>query len=159
MTEITIMIVDDEEIIQESIKDALEDEGYKFVSAFNGQEGLELYKEHKPSLIILDLRMPKMNGIQFLDKLQVKPEDPFSVIVLTGHGDAEDMEKCYDLGIRTFLRKPFDLKELRSLVQSCIDLKKGEAKLTSEVSKREDAEEELDNYRDQLNKMMESLRI
>nr|MBF0220755.1 response regulator [Desulfobulbaceae bacterium] len=159
MAEVKIMIVDDEEIVHESIEDALEDEGYEFIDAFSGGEGIDLYNKHKPALIILDLRMPKMNGLQFLEKLQVKPEDPFSVIVLTGHGDAEDMEKCYDLGIRTFLRKPFDIKELRSLVESCINLKKVETKLTSEVSKREDAESELDDYRKELNKMMESLKI
>jgi CheY-like chemotaxis protein len=154
-----IMIVDDEEIVHESINDALEDEGYEIVSAFSGKEGIEQYKKHKPSLIILDLRMPQMNGIQFLEELKVKPDDPFSVIVLTGHGDAADMEKCYDLGIRTFLSKPFNILELRSLVESCVNLKKVESKLTSEVSKREEAEEQLGEYRNQLNKMMESLKL
>ena len=160
MLEEKILIVDDEEIVHESIEDALEDEAdYTFIRAYNGAEGLELHNEHHPSLIILDLRMPKMTGLQFLENLQIKPEDPFSVIVLTGHGNAEDMEKCYDLGIRTFLRKPFNIKELRSLVQSCINLKKVETKLTSETTQREDAEEQLNEYRDELNKMMASLKI
>lgn len=96
------MIVDDEQIVHESVIDVLEDEGYELCSAYNGEEGIKLYELHKSSLIILDLRMPGMNGIQFLEKLGVKTDDPFSVIVLTGHGDVEDMEKTYDLWIRSF---------------------------------------------------------
>ena len=159
MSEGKILIIDDEQIVHESIIDVLEDEGYEIFSAFNGEEGLTLYSSHKPSLIILDLRMPGMNGIQFLEKLVVKPDDPFSVIVLTGHGDVEDMEKTYDLGIRSFLRKPFDIKELRKLVSSCINLKQVEINLTTDISKREDADSQMAEYRKQLNQMMDSLKI
>lgn len=155
----TILIVDDEEIIHESIKDALEDEGYEIVSAFNGEDGILRCREKKPVLIILDLKMPVMDGIGFLTKLEVKPTDAFSVIVLTGHGDSGAMEKCYDLGIRAFLRKPFDIYELRALVQSCIALKVAECTLTSEVSKREDAEKQLGEYREHLNRMFDSLKM
>lgn len=154
-----ILIVDDEEIVHESINDALEDESaYEIISAYNGEEGLRLFKEHKPILIILDLRMPVMDGIQFLEKLQIKPDDPFSVIVLTGHGASEEMEKTYDLGIRSFLRKPFNVIELRSLVESCVSLKRMENRLTSEVTKRQDAESQMKEYRAQLDKMMKSLQ-
>ena len=155
-----ILIVDDEEILHESIIDALEDEeDYEIVSAYNGQEGLKLVKEQNPVLIILDLRMPVMDGIEFLRQLEVKTDDPYSIVVLTGHGDTEEMETTYDLGIRSFLRKPFNIYELRSLVESCISLKKAEKMLTSEVSKREDAEAQMKQYREQLDKMMDSLKI
>ncbi|HIJ90584.1 MAG: response regulator [Desulfobulbaceae bacterium] len=154
-----ILIIDDEEIVHESINDALEDEGYEVISAYNGEEGLKAYEVHKPILLILDLRMPVMNGNEFLVKLQVKPDAPYSVIVLTGHGCSEDMETCYDLGIRSFLQKPFNIYELRSLVQSCINLKRTELKLTSDVARREDAETQLGEYRKHLNKMFDSLKI
>ena len=159
MADNTILIVDDEEIVHESIIDALEDEeDYEIISAYNGEEGLKFMKEHNPILVILDLRMPAMNGIEFLEKLEVKPDDPFSIIVLTGHGASEEMEQTYDLGIRSFLRKPFSIHELRSLVESCINLKSVERKLTSEVTQRKDAEEQMKEYRTQLNKMMDSLK-
>lgn len=154
-----ILIIDDEEIVHESIKDALEDEGFEVISAYNGEEGLKAYGQHHPILLILDLRMPVMDGLKFLAALDVKPDAPFSVIVLTGHGGSEDMEKCYDLGIRSFLRKPFNIFELRSLVQSCINLKRTELKLTSEVARREDAEAQLGEYREHLNKMFDSLKL
>jgi CheY-like chemotaxis protein len=66
----TLLVVDDETAIREGLKDLLEDEGFRVVSASNGQEALVLLRSEKPSCIILDLMMPVMTGGEFLDALR-----------------------------------------------------------------------------------------
>jgi len=123
-----ILIIDDEKVVRMSIDEALSREGYELFFAENGKEGLSVFKKVSPVLIILDLRMPVMNGYEFLEKIQPKPTDPYLVMVLTGHGMSTDVEKCYELGLNCFLRKPFDVIELRCMVKRSIDLKKAEEK-------------------------------
>lgn len=118
-----ILIVDDEAVLRESIQTALRREGYQLFFAENGAEGLASFHEVSPVLIITDLRMPVMDGFQFLEKLQITPSDPYLTIALTGHGEDEDVEACYDLGVHMFLRKPFNIFELRGLVKKGIELK------------------------------------
>ncbi len=154
-----ILIIDDEEIVRELIYDTLEDAGYDLISAENGQEGLELFKKHQPILVILDLKMPVMDGVEFLSSVKLTPSSQFSVIVLTGHGDDEEIKTCFRLGVYAFQRKPFNVYEFKGLVRHSISLKiiqinfeecvkdrtaKLEAankQLESEVSVRKEAEE------------------
>ena len=124
-----ILIVDDEEAVKKSIKKALSGEDYELFFAENGKEGLSVFKKVSPILIILDLRMPVMDGYEFLEKIQTKPTDPYLVTVLTGHGSSTDVQKCYDLGLNSFFRKPFDVIELRCMVKRSIELKQAEEKL------------------------------
>ena len=124
-----ILIIDDEESVRMSIEDALSGEGYECFFAENGKEGLSLFKKVSPRLIILDLRMPVMDGYEFLEKIQPQPTDPYLITVLTGHGSSADVEKCYALGLNSFFRKPFNVIELRCMVKRSIDLKQVEEKL------------------------------
>lgn len=109
-----------------SIEDALDREGYELFFAENGKEGLSLFKEVSPIVIILDLRMPVMDGFELLDKIKPKLTDSFLVTVITGHSQDEDVIKCYDLGVNSFFRKPFNFIELRCMVQRSIKLKLAE---------------------------------
>jgi len=118
-----ILIVDDEAVIRKSIQIALQREDYQLYFAENGEEGFASFQEHSPVVIITDLRMPVMNGLQFLEKLKISSEDPYLTIVLTGHGDDEDVEDCYDMGVHAFLRKPYNIFELRGLLKQSIKLK------------------------------------
>jgi len=125
-----ILIIDDEQAVIDSIRDSLKKEEYEILSANNGQDGIEIYNEEKPILIILDLRMPVMDGIEFLEHLKLTPSDPCFVIVLTGHGDNDAMESCFNLGISSFLKKPFNVYELMGLVSHSITLKQTQIELT-----------------------------
>jgi len=116
-------VIDDEPDLQESIDDVLKYEDYELHFANNGKEGLVILKEVNPILILLDLRMPVMSGLEVLQQLQVSSDDPYSVIVLTGHGDDDDIQKCYELGVHAFLRKPFNIFELQGLVKQSITIK------------------------------------
>lgn len=151
-----ILIIDDEQIVRDAISDSLEGEGYEILTAINGQEGLQLYHQEQPVLIILDLRMPVMDGIKFLEQIKPSPDELSSFIVLTGHGDEEDMKKCFRLGAGAFLRKPFNIHELRGIVRNSIELKQTQHDLIEEISERKKIEEELRMFRNNLEKLVEN---
>ncbi|MBF0350128.1 MAG: response regulator [SAR324 cluster bacterium] len=117
-----LLIIDDEPDLWETIKNALKREAYELVFAQNGKQGLELFHERTPSLILLDLRMPGMNGLEFLQTIKPEPSDPYFVYVLTGHGNNEDVKACYAAGAHGFLRKPFNIHELRGVLKRSIQL-------------------------------------
>ena len=119
----SVLIIDDEPTVRSVVVEGLKREGYDFFHAENGEEGLTLARDHVPTVIILDLRMPVMDGLEFLAKVSLKPSDPYSVIVLTGHGDEDAVKGCYDAGVINLLRKPFKLHEIRGAVRNAIALK------------------------------------
>lgn len=118
-----ILLVDDEPAIHKTFKKALKKEGYELLLAENGLEAVKILKRSIPDLIFLDLRMPVMDGLEFLAKIDIKPEDPYLVVVITAHGDEQDVRKSYDLGVNFFLRKPLSMIEICCLARRCIGLK------------------------------------
>lgn len=124
-----ILIIDDENTVKQAIKKALKNEGYKLIFAENGKEGLEIVEKTPPDLIFLDLRMPVMGGIDFLKSVKVKHDDPYFVVVITGHGENDDIDKCYQLGVNNFLHKPLSMIEICALTKRCIQGKQIEAEL------------------------------
>ena len=155
-----ILVIDDERAVKKTIEIALEDSGYELFFADNGKEGLQVYNAHHPALTILDLKMPIMDGVEFLDHIKSSAYS-CPVIVLTGHGTDEDVEKCYNLGASAFLRKPFNFFELSGMVKNSIALNLYEEelhrhrnyleelveertlKLKKEIAVRKQAEEQL----------------
>ncbi len=123
------MVIDDDESVVRSIKAILINEGYEIFAATNGKEGLDLLKKEEPALIILDLHMPVMNGIEFLNSIKPKSSDPYTVIVLTGQVDDVKVEECFNLGVCYFITKPFDILVLRGVIKKAIELKEAEFKL------------------------------
>lgn len=130
-----ILVIDDEQIIIDSVREDLRKENYIILSAMNGKEGLDIFWKEQPVLIILDLRMPVMDGIEFLERIKLKASDPYSVIVLTGHGDDENIEKCFGAGVSSFLSKPYNVHVLRGMVRHSIELTERTSEL--EISLRE----------------------
>ncbi len=123
MSKDKILVIDDESLIFDSIEDTLADE-YQLYYAENGEVGLRLLAEHRPILVILDIRMPVMDGFEFLKQVGTSPDNPYSVIVLSGHAAGAEIGACYAMGITAFLRKPFNVFELKGLVKQCIAAKK-----------------------------------
>ncbi|MCH7711988.1 MAG: response regulator [Chloroflexi bacterium] len=119
----SVLVIDDEDAVREAVAEDLKREGYDLVFAGNGQDGLSRIQERTPTVIILDLRMPVMDGLEFLSKIRLKPTDPYSVIVLTGHGNADAVKECYEAGVTVFLKKPFNLYEVRGVVRNAIAMK------------------------------------
>ena len=156
-----ILIIDDEQSIINSIyRDIMfGDEEYKLYSANNGKDGLVLYYIHQPVLIVLDLNMPVMNGIEFLEKIQLKSTDKCSVIVMTGANDDENIKKCFELGVSAFLRKPFNNYEFIGLLKNAITLKRTQNELRDEIYERELAERILNKQREKfVSVLMEDMK-
>jgi len=106
------LVIDDEVLIRMMLAEFLEDRGFTTHEAENGYEGLSLYKEIKPNIVVLDLRMPVIDGFGFLEEVNVAENDCCDVIVLTGHGGNNDKKRSLELGASEFFRKPFEHDEL-----------------------------------------------
>ena len=81
-----ILIIDDEKAIQTAMQKALKNEGYTLCFADNGKDGIKVLKKENPTLVFLDLRMPEMDGVEFLKQIKVTHDAPYTVAVITGHG-------------------------------------------------------------------------
>ena len=123
VTQATVLVIDDEEAIREAVAEDLKRERYRLVFAENGNQGLERLEDSAPTVIILDLRMPVMDGFEFLKAINLRPESPYLVVVLTGHGDADAIKISYDSGVCTFIKKPFNLYEIRGVVKNAVAVK------------------------------------
>lgn len=109
------LIVDDEKSIRQVLADTLKQEGYEVKTAADGVEGLEIAGDFKPRVVLLDIRMPGLDGIQVLDK--ILSEDPTCrVIMLTAHGNIRTAVDTMSRGAYHYLAKPFDLDEVLHLV-------------------------------------------
>lgn len=144
MLENRILIVDDDQGITDIISKALSLDGFNNLNvAQDGEQALEIFGYFGPDLVILDLQMPIMTGYEFLKKVELKPTDPYAVIILTGEIHDEAVIKCYDLGINAFLRKPFNLFSLRGIVKQTLLLKNLQVDLEDEIMRRENLEKQL----------------
>ncbi|MDJ0782997.1 MAG: sigma-54 dependent transcriptional regulator [Desulfosarcinaceae bacterium] len=116
-----VLIIDDEAIMRESISVYLEDSGYTVSEAVDGPSGLERFAAHPPDLVLLDLRMPGMDGLEVLSELaQRDPDVP--VIVVTGAGGMQDAVAALRLGAFDFIAKPIiDMAVLENAVRRGLD--------------------------------------
>jgi two-component system, NtrC family, nitrogen regulation response regulator NtrX len=104
----TILIVDDEPTILQTLGGLLSDEGFEVLTAGNGYEGLKLIEETAPDLVLLDIWMPGIDGIETLRK--IKAQQPrLQVIVITGHGNVETAVRATKLGAFDLIEKPLDI--------------------------------------------------
>ena len=110
-----ILIIDDETDLRDLIKDVLEEEGYEVSCAANGADGILLNEKINPDLIVLDLRMPEMDGIETLENIRIN-DDEVSVVILTGYGCPDTIRDAVTLNVSEYLSKPFENRELVSII-------------------------------------------
>ena len=115
---LSILIVDDEDDFAHTLAGRLELRGMEARVALSGQEGLEQFSQKTPDVVLLDMRMPGLSGVDVLHQIRrVAPELP--VLIITGHCAALDFEQAKVLGIHGYHPKPLDFEELmRSLQQA-----------------------------------------
>ena len=112
----TILVVDDEQMICDLMRPALSRHGHVVLTATGGREGLELFRQHRPRITLLDLRMPEMDGIEVLE--QIRAMDPqASVMMLTGAGSEGLENRARELGVTDFLRKGLSLTVLEGILE------------------------------------------
>ncbi len=114
----SILLVDDEEAIQKNLAFALERDGYRIVQARDGEEALALFASEHPDLVVLDLMLPKLDGIEVCKRLRATSTVP--IIMLTARDDELDKVLGLELGADDYITKPFSLREFRSRVKALL---------------------------------------
>ncbi len=113
----TILVCDDTPDILEMVTFILEGEGYEVVTASAGRDVLASIQNRKPDLILLDLRMPGLDGLGVLRELRLKPQESPPVIVWSAKGMEEDRRAAIAAGARGYLFKPFTVAQLLGAIQ------------------------------------------
>ncbi len=115
----TILIVDDEEQIRTSVRGVLADEGFRVLEADNGRSALAAIAAEHPRLVLLDIWMPEIDGIELLRQIEERHPGT-SVIVISGHGNIETAVRATQLGAVDFIEKPFSLEGLLQRVERAL---------------------------------------
>ncbi|MBI5873666.1 MAG: response regulator [Candidatus Omnitrophica bacterium] len=106
-----ILVVDDEKPIREMLKKFLTKKGYEVYDADNGEDAIRIVKENTPYIVLLDIRMPKSDGIEVLRKIKEANKD-IGVIMITAVSETAIAEKCMELGAFDYITKPISLEYL-----------------------------------------------
>ncbi|MBU4427602.1 MAG: response regulator [Desulfobacterales bacterium] len=128
----TILVVDDEAMILRVFERLLSKEGYTVLTASNGKEALELVRKKSLELVILDLKLPDMSGIDILRRIKRPRENP-EVIVITGYGTMKTARAAMRLGAYDYITKPFDDNYVRSLVKDALSPASGGLILSKKI--------------------------
>lgn len=119
MSQMKILVVDDEERLRKLVRDFLIRENYEVMEAIDGQEALDMFFEHPDiSLILLDVMMPKFNGFEVLKRIRQTSDVP--VIMLTAKGEEDDELTGFSLGVDEYISKPFSPKVLVARVNAVL---------------------------------------
>ncbi|WP_066073014.1 response regulator [Neobacillus soli] len=117
-----ILIVDDQFGIRILLNEVFQKEGYQTFQAANGVQALEIVKKHDPDLVLLDMKIPGMDGIEILKRMKVIDPD-IRVIIMTAYGELDMIQEAKDLGAITHFAKPFDIDDIRAAVKKHIPQK------------------------------------
>jgi two-component system response regulator AtoC len=132
-----LLVVDDEHLIRWSLEQNLKKQGYEVVTAATGEDALRYVREEQPDLVLLDIQLPGISGIDVLEKIKEHDEE-IIVIMVTAQGGLETAVNAMRLGAYDYVSKPFNLDELSIIVRKALessDLKQEVVRLRSEVKK------------------------
>lgn len=111
-----ILIVDDQFGIRILLNEIFQKAGYTTFQAANGAQALAVVKKEKPGLVILDMKIPGMDGLEILKRIK-KDHEEIKVIIMTAYGELDMIQEAMDVGAVTYFSKPFDIDELMKTVQ------------------------------------------
>lgn len=153
----TILVVDDEANILRSVEGILSDEGFEVVSAESGKEALEKIDQLIPDLVLLDIWMPGMDGIETLVK--IKETYPYlQVVIMSGHGTIETAVKATKLGAYDFIEKPLSMEKLLHSVKKALDYYQLEEEI-SLLKQKHREKANLTGHSEPIQRLKEQIRI
>ena len=115
---IKVLVVEDDRNIAELLQMYLDKEGYKTLVAYDGGQGLELFKTEKPDLVLLDIMMPVMDGYAVCRAIRAESKVP--VIMLTAKGETDDKVDGLKLGADDYITKPFQMREVLARIEAVL---------------------------------------
>lgn len=121
LEDLTVLYAEDEHGIRDTVCDVLDLYVNNVITACDGQEALELYKQYKPSILLLDICMPRKDGLEVLKEIR-KDDLKTPVIIMTAHTEREYLMNAVELYITKYLVKPFDKDTLLNALNSCVEL-------------------------------------
>ncbi|MFQ5678148.1 MAG: sigma-54-dependent transcriptional regulator [Gemmatimonadota bacterium] len=134
-----VLVIDDEQSMVETLSVLLAGEGFEVLSALSGAEGLEKFADTNPDVVLTDVRMPKVTGVQVLES--IREEDPDTpVVLMTAQASLQSAVQAVNLGATHYIQKPFKNEELVAVLRSSIDfgrVKRENTKLKKEIQRRE----------------------
>ncbi|MDD3073585.1 MAG: response regulator [Eubacteriales bacterium] len=116
MAKKTVVVADDQPGIRRLLSEVLNSDEYALLEAASGEEAMEMIRERPVDLVFLDVRMPRLDGVETLRKIMQLHAHP-PVIVITGQGSPDLAKRVKKLGAATYLEKPFDIKLILKLIQ------------------------------------------
>ncbi len=144
MADNLILLMDDDENICKVIKLYLEKEGMTLLTAYDGKSGLEIFSRENPDLVLLDIMMPGMSGIDVIKEIRKKSGTP--VIMLTAKGDTFDKVLALELGADDYIVKPFEPKELLARIKAVIRRSESAPEEENKTLKYENLEISISEY-------------
>lgn len=133
-----ILVVDDEKNVLSSFEKLLSKDGHKILTALNGESALRIIKEYQPDLVIMDIRMAGLSGLETLAKLK-QTDARVPVIIMTAYGTTEDAIEAMRLGAYEYILKPFDIPKLKDIINKALLASRTmKVKVTYDLLKEED---------------------
>lgn len=123
MANIKVLLVDDEQEFTSALSERLELRGYSVHVADNGEEALEVVESDTPDVVVLDLKMPGLDGIEVLKRIKINYPQ-IAILLLTGYGSMEEGRKGMRYGAYDYLMKPIDINELINKMQKAFEQNK-----------------------------------
>jgi DNA-binding response OmpR family regulator len=114
-----VLIVEDNLDLMNTLEEVLIEDGYEVITAQDGAEGIKNNRKNSPDLIILDLKMPRMDGIETLRRIRKTDKDVI-VIILTAYGSSETAREAVDLDVHEYISKPFDSGVMKEAVKEAL---------------------------------------
>jgi DNA-binding response OmpR family regulator len=114
----TILVVDDEPILRETLAEALDADGFRVLTAADGREALSRFREHKPDLVVLDVMLPELSGIEVCRIIRAESGVP--IVMLTAKSSELDKVVGLELGADDYVTKPFSLRELTARIRALL---------------------------------------
>jgi len=111
-----ILSIEDSDFERKVIEEMMENKDYELIQAKNGQEGIDKYDEEDPDLVLLDLRLPDIDGLDVLEKLKEQHSN-VNVIIVSIVREDKTIEKAKDLGAKEYVEKPIDENELMEIIE------------------------------------------
>jgi DNA-binding response OmpR family regulator len=123
MAEVTVLVVDDDPVIMRLLEVNFEMEGYTVVTATDGQQALDRITSNAPDLVVCDIMMPVVNGLEVVERLRQSSDETLqrlAVILLSAKAQASEVQRGLDVGADDYITKPFDPLELIERVQALL---------------------------------------
>ena len=115
----TILVIDDQPGIRRLLTEVLQDEGYRVITAANGYEGIQAAQNSNPNVILMDMKMPGMDGITALKELKRQGQGD-QVIMMTAYGELDMVNEAREIGMCDYITKPFDIMALCQIIHDNI---------------------------------------